>query len=62
MNLTLNNILTINKKRIFIAIILGLLAYGSTFVLGPNNAVEEGAESMLQQETGMAVDFTPKSK
>lgn len=40
------------------AFVVGML---STKVLGPDNPVEEVAEDVIEAETGMHVDLTPKS-
>jgi hypothetical protein len=51
-----------HKKKVIVVFLLSIIAYGSTYFLGPNNAVEEGAESILKQETGLSIDFDPVKK
>jgi predicted negative regulator of RcsB-dependent stress response len=50
-----------NKKflmGIFIVIMAGLVGYGSYLWLGPDNAIEEACEEMIQAETGIDVDLS----
>jgi len=51
-----------HKIKIVIVGVLAIIAYGSTFIFGQNNPVEQGAETVIKEETGMNVDFNTSKK
>ena len=44
---------------VILAIIIGI---GSVYLLGNDNHVEEIAEKVIEEETGIDIDLTPNSK
>lgn len=55
----------IKKKNIMkmLALILAvIIGIGSIYLLGNDNPVEEIAEKVIEEETGIDVDLTPNSK
>lgn len=50
---------------IIIGILVGICVLGgitSTIWLGPDNPVEEVAEKIIEDETGLKVDLTPETR
>ena len=54
-----------NKKENIIKVIVVILAIilgiSSAYFLGDDNALEEIAEEVIQEETGINIDLTPNS-
>ncbi len=50
-------------SNLIIALIAAAIAIAGTFIfnLPPDNPVEEVAEEIVQEETGIKMDFTPSS-
>lgn len=51
-----------HKKKILVVLALAVIAIGSKYILGPDNPVEDGAEKIIQEETGFDIDFSPENK
>lgn len=50
-----------NHKKKFIALAAAaIIAMGSTYILGPDNTIEEGAEAYIESQTGVDFDFSPE--
>jgi hypothetical protein len=49
-----------HKKKIITCIILGAVAWGSSYILGPDNKVEQAAEALIKDQTGLEVDVSPQ--
>lgn len=49
-----------HKKKLIALAILSAVAIGSVYVLGADNPVEQGAEKLISEETGIDVDFSPE--
>jgi hypothetical protein len=45
-----------------IAFITALIGFGSIFVLGRDNPVEQISEAIIKDETGIDIDFTPENE
>jgi uncharacterized protein YpmB len=54
-----------NKKKniikIIVVILVVIVGFSSAYFLGDDNALEEIAEEVIQQETGLNIDLTPNS-
>lgn len=44
---------------LFSLLIIIIIVYGSVLLLGPKNAVEEEVEEVIDEKTGVKVNFTP---
>jgi hypothetical protein len=51
----------INMTVIAIVILSAIIGIASVHYLGPDNAIEEAAEEVIQMETGKSVELTPKN-
>lgn len=49
------------NNKIYIIIILLIIGFGSGYLLGNDNPVEEITEHVIDQEIGVNVDLTPNS-
>ncbi len=45
----------------FIIIVVGALIWGSVKFLGHDNPLEERIEKLIEEETGVDIDFTPST-
>lgn len=49
-----------HKKKLITIALLGAIAWGSSYILGPDNTVEQAAEAVLKSETGVDIDVSPQ--
>jgi len=48
-------------NKYLISLVLVLIGFGSAFILGADNPVEEYAEDVIKVETGIDIDLSPES-
>ena len=49
------------KNKYFLLVIIAIIGFISVYFYGDDNPVEEVAEFVIKQETGLDIDLTPKS-
>jgi len=49
------------RNKILVTIIVALIGISSVFFFGKDNPVEEIAEEIIKEETGLDIDLTPNS-
>lgn len=54
-----NEIIAPNKKTAALILFLILIAYASLLVLPKDNPIEQEAEKIIEEETGIKIDLTP---
>jgi hypothetical protein len=50
-----------NFNYLIIILISLIIGFGSIFLLGNDNPIEEIAEKVIEKETGIDIDLTPAS-
>lgn len=57
------SILSLLKKEsgviLYIIIVAAILGFGSEYFLGPDNPVEQEAEEVIRDQTGVEIDLSP---
>lgn len=54
-----NEIIAPNKKVVLICLFVALIAYISLIFMPADNPIEQAAEEIIEEETGLHIDLTP---
>jgi len=54
------NFLKDHRKKFIALAAAAIVAIGSTYILGADNAIEQGAETYIESQTGVDIDFSPE--
>lgn len=55
-------LLKIIYSKYFLVLLIVLMGFFSTYLLGDDNPIEELSEEIIKEETGLDIDLTPKSQ
>lgn len=54
-------LLKIIYSKYFLILLIVLMGFLSTYLVGDDNPIEEYSEQIIKEETGLDIDFTPNS-